>query len=371
VNDADSIDLVRPSLDRLRSYMEALERGWSADNLRPEFGAEQLKAARRDAAAFVAGLTDVEAKGPPVRLPDGSLVPRLPGYVLWMWDREGFAGSINFRWQPGTGRLPAHALGHLGYAVVPWKRGRGYATRALALMRERVRSEGLRYADITCDADNVGSRMVLVANGAFPIGAFRKPDAWGGKDSLRFRWYTGLPFPVEIETPRLTLRQWRREDLAPFAELNADPHVMEHFPAALTREESDAAVERVRVAIERRGFGFWAAERRADRAFLGFIGLSLVRDDLPIASEVEVGWRLAMHAWGAGYATEGAQAALRFAFETLDLPAVIAYTASTNTRSIAVMRRLGMSLRGSFEHPALPEGHRLRRHVVFHKQRSS
>lgn len=361
------MELVQPSLDRLGSYLEALERGWSPDNLRPEAGAEHLRAAREDAARFVASLTDVEARGAPVRLPDGTRVARLPGYVLWMWDGEGFAGSINFRWQPGTERLPPHVMGHVGYAVVPWKRRRGYATRALALMRERVRAQGLRYADITCDVDNVASCKVVMANGGFPAGRFRKPESWGGTESLRLRWYTGLPLPVAIDAPRLRLRQWREEDKAPFAALNADPRVMEHFLAPLTREESDALVERARAAIERRGWGSWAVERRADGAFLGFVGLTVVRDELPMAPAVEVGWRLAAHGWGAGYATEAAQAALHFGFDVLELPEVVSYTASTNLRSMAVMRRLGMSRSGEFEHPGMPEGHRLRPHIIFRK----
>jgi len=360
--------LVQPTLDHVPSYAQALERGWSPNNLRAEAGLEELRAIREDAASFVASLTDPEARGAPIRMPDGSLQPRLPGYVLWMWDEEGFAGSINFRWRPGTERLPEHVLGHLGYAVVPWKRERGYATRALGLMRERVRAQGLRYADLTCDADNLASRKVIVANGGFPLHRFRKPEAWGGKDSWLFRWYTGAPFTIEIETPRLRLRQWRDEDKAPFAALNADPRVMEHFLAPLTREESNYLVDRCRTAIERRGWGSWAVERREDGAFLGFTGLTVVRDELPMAPAVEVGWRMAVHAWGAGYATEAAQASLRFAFGTLEIPEVIAYTAWTNVRSMAVMRRLGMSERESFDHPSIPMGHRLRPHVVFSKE---
>lgn len=359
--------LVEPTLDHVPSYARALESGWSPDNLRPQVAAEQLRAIRDDAPAFVASLTDPEARGAPIRMPDGSLQPRLPGYVLWMWDDEGFAGSINFRWQDGTERLPERVLGHLGYAVVPWKQQRGYATRALAQMRGRVRAQGLRYADITCDADNLASRKVIVANGGFPLRAFRKPEAWGGKESLRFRWYTAAPLPVELETPRLRLRQWREEDKAPFAALNADARVMEHFAAPLTREQSDGLVDRSRAAIACRGWGLWAVERRHDGVFLGFTGLTVVRDELPMAPAVEVGWRMAAHAWGAGYATEAAQAALAFAFETLELPEVISYTARTNVRSIAVMRRLGMAEREGFEHPSIVAGHRLRAHVIFRK----
>jgi len=370
VNALGNLKLVQPSLDHVPSYVAALERGWSADNLRPELAQEQLAAIREDAAAFVASLTDADARGAPIRLPDGSLGKRLPGYTLWVMDDEGFAGSINFRWQRGSERLPPHVLGHIGYGVVPWKRGQGYASWALAQMRARVRAEGLRYADLTCDADNVPSRHVIVANGGVPFATFRKPEKWGGKESLRFRWYTGIPALVEIETARLRLRQWREEDKAPFAALNADPRVMEHFPAPLTRAESDATVDRVRAAIEARGWGSWAVERREDGALLGFTGLTAVRDELPIAPAIELGWRMAVHAWGAGYATEAARAAVRFAFETLELPEVVAYTTLTNQRSMAVMRRLGMAEGGTFDHPGIPEAHRLRPHVVYRKERS-
>ena len=358
------MELVQPALDRLPAYIEALETGWSPDNLRPQFALEQLERIRANAAAFVDGLTDREAKGGPIRTPDGALVPRLPGYHLWMWD-GGFCGSINFRWVPGTETLPPHVLGHIGYSVVPWKRRAGHATRALGLMRERVRAEGLRYAELTCDEANVPSRKVIVANGGFPIERFRKPASWGGAESLRFRWYVDLPHPVELETPRLRLRQWRDEDKDAFAAMNADARVMEHFVAPLTRDESDAFLERSRDAIERRGWGLWALERRADGVLPGFVGLTWVREELPFAPVVEVGWRLATHAWGAGYASEAARAALDFGFGTLGLARIVAYTAATNVRSMAVMRRLGMTQVDAFEHPGVPEGHRIRSHVLY------
>jgi RimJ/RimL family protein N-acetyltransferase len=356
--------LLTPSLERLPAYADALRRGWSPDNLRPEAAQEQLREIEGDPADFVARMTDREARGRPVRLPDGSLVQRLPGFSLWMW-QDGFCGSINFRWQPGTERLPPHVMGHVGYAVVPWRRREGFATRALGAMRERVRAEGLRYADLTCDADNVASRKTIEANGGFPIGRFRKPDGWGGAESLLFRWYVGSPWPHEFETARLRLRQWRDTDRAAFAAMNADARVMEQFPAPLTREESDAMLERARTAIERRGWGNWAVERRDDAAFLGFVGLTVVRDEMPFAPAVEAGWRLAHPAWGQGYASEGGRAALRFAFETLGLERVVSFTASTNARSMAVMQRVGMARAGTFEHPALAPGHRLRPHVLY------
>lgn len=151
------IEIVKPTLEHLPSYKAALERGWSPDNVRlMEATREQLAAIDEDPAAFLASLDDPEAKGGPITLPDGTTVPRLPGFRRWIWDGEA-AGSIGFRWQPGTAALPSHVLGHIGYAVVPLKRGRGYATEALRLMLEEARAVGLPYVEITTDLDNPAS----------------------------------------------------------------------------------------------------------------------------------------------------------------------------------------------------------------------
>ena len=176
----------------LPSYVAALERGWSADNVRGMLAVrEELDSIGKDAARFVALLTDPEAKGPPVTLPDGSQVPRLPGYRMWIWDGE-FCGSIGFRWQRGTSALPPHVLGHIGYAVVPWKQRRGYATRALALMLPHARGQGLEYVDLTTDEENVASQKVMRANGAVFVERFAKPASQGGTESLRFRITLGV-----------------------------------------------------------------------------------------------------------------------------------------------------------------------------------
>lgn len=181
------LELVRPATAHLPGYIAALERGWSPDNVSGLAAArEELEQIRQDPAGFVARLVDREAKGPPVVLPDGSSVRRLPGYRLWLWDGE-FCGSIGLRWQPGTSALPAYVLGHIGYAVVPWKRRRGYATRALALLLPQARNEGLQYVEITADPDNVESQKVIVANGGILIERFREPVQYGGRDALRFR----------------------------------------------------------------------------------------------------------------------------------------------------------------------------------------
>lgn len=165
----DAMELVVPSLDRLDAYADALHRGWSPDNIRLEVAArEELARMAEDAAAFVAALDDREAKGPPIALPDGTLLARLPGFRRWMWDGE-FCGSIGFRWQPGTSALPPQVLGHIGYAVVPWKRRRGYATAALALMLVEARREGLDHVLLTTDPDNEPSQKVILANGGVLI----------------------------------------------------------------------------------------------------------------------------------------------------------------------------------------------------------
>jgi predicted acetyltransferase len=181
------MDLTWPSLDALPSYVDALQRGWSPDNVRLEaVTREHLAWIERDPRDFVAHLVDREAKGPAVRLPDGSLVPRLPGFVRWLWDGE-FCGVINFRWQRGTSALPPYCLGHVGYSVVPWKQRRGYATQALRLLLPEARAEGLEYIDITADPDNVASHKVITANGGYLFEQFNKGPEYGGGEHLRFR----------------------------------------------------------------------------------------------------------------------------------------------------------------------------------------
>ena len=179
--------LVRPSREYLASYTAALERGWSPDNVRGiEATREELQRIAADGDAFLASMDDREAKGSPIALPDGSYVPRLPGWRQWIWDGE-FAGSIGFRWQPGTSALPPHCLGHIGYAVVPWKQGRGYATKALALVLPEARAEGLDYVEITTDPDNLASQRVIEANGGTLIERFTKLPQYGSTPGLRYR----------------------------------------------------------------------------------------------------------------------------------------------------------------------------------------
>jgi predicted acetyltransferase len=179
--------LVDPSLRRLPAYVAALERDWSPDNLRPiETAKEQLERIARDAAGFISSLDDRDAKGAPIRLPDGSLVPRLPGFSRWIWDGE-FCGAISLRWQRGSSALPAHVLGHIGFAVVPWKRGAGYAKQALGLHLPEARAQGLAHVELTTDPGNIASRHVILACGGRLIGPFLKPEVYGGGEGLRFR----------------------------------------------------------------------------------------------------------------------------------------------------------------------------------------
>ena len=175
-----------------------------------------------------------------------------------------------------------------------------------------------------------------------------------------------MPDPF-LRTDRLLLRPWREDDLESFAALNADPAVMEHFARPLDRSESDAFVARIMAHFAREGFGFWAVEAPGAAPLVGFVGLARPAFEAPFTPCVEIGWRLAREHWGKGYATEAARAALRYGFEQLSLDEIVAFTVPENVRSRAVMERIGMtrSADDDFDHPSLPEGHPLRRHVLY------
>lgn len=175
------------------------------------------------------------------------------------------------------------------------------------------------------------------------------------------------PHPTELTTERLVLRRWRPEDRPAFAAMNADPRVMRHFPSLLSREESDATADRVEAYFQKHGYGLWAVEIPGAAPFAGFVGLSSPRFESHFTPCVEIGWRLAAEHWRRGYATEGARAALRFAFETLALDEVVALTVPDNLASRRVMEKLGMTRdpADDFEHPSIAEGHPLRRHVLY------
>ncbi len=178
------------------------------------------------------------------------------------------------------------------------------------------------------------------------------------------------PVPT-LRTARLLLRQWRDSDSEPFARLNADPRVMEHFPSTLSRARSDSLVEANRVHFAAHGFGLWAVEVVDESPFIGFVGLAVVRFDSHFTPAVEIGWRLAAASWGRGFASEAAAAALRFGFETLELNEIVSLTVPRNQRSRGVMQRLGMqhSAADDFDHPVLDSGHPLRRHVLYRLSR--
>jgi ribosomal-protein-alanine N-acetyltransferase len=170
-----------------------------------------------------------------------------------------------------------------------------------------------------------------------------------------------------LETDRLILRRWRESDREPFRALNADLRVMEFFPALLTATETDQAIVRVEKHFEQHGFGLYAAEVRETGAFIGYVGLSIPGFDAPFMPAVEIGWRLAFQSWGRGFATEGARAVVGHAFNTLRLPSVVSFTVPANLRSRRVMEKLGMTRDANedFDHPNLPAGHPLRRHVLY------
>jgi RimJ/RimL family protein N-acetyltransferase len=183
-----------------------------------------------------------------------------------------------------------------------------------------------------------------------------------------------------LETERLSLRRWRPEDRAPFAAINADPRVMEYFPSVLTREESDALADRIEAHWAAHGFGLCAADLKvgardgrdsAERQFIGFIGLARPSFEIDFTPCVEIGWRLDAQAWGRGLATEGARAVAEYAIGPLGLDEIVSFTVPANVRSRRVMEKIGMTRdpRDDFDHPHIPEGHPLRRHVLYRLRR--
>jgi 3-dehydroquinate dehydratase/shikimate dehydrogenase len=173
-----------------------------------------------------------------------------------------------------------------------------------------------------------------------------------------------------LKTKRLILRPWCEKDLELFANLNADPRVMEYFPATLSRTESDQLAERIKTKMNEKGWGLWAVSVPGIADFIGFIGLNSVDQTslpTPFSPAIEIGWRIAFEHWGKGYATEGSKAALAYGFDTLNLNEIVSFTAVQNIRSRRVMERIGMHRdpKDDFDHPKLPESHPLRRHVLY------
>jgi RimJ/RimL family protein N-acetyltransferase len=175
-----------------------------------------------------------------------------------------------------------------------------------------------------------------------------------------------------IQTERLLLRRWREEDREPFYQLSSDPRVMEFMPGHLTRPESDLLVHRINEHFRKHGFGLFAAQLREDRTFIGYLGLAVPTFEASFTPCVEIGWRLAVFHWGRGLATEGARAVVKHAFDGLGLDEIVSFTVPENARSRRVMEKIGMKHDESedFDHPNLPEGHSLRRHVLYRLRRT-
>ena len=155
--------------------------------------------------------------------------------------------------------------------------------------------------------------------------------------------------------------------------MNANPRVMEFFPSRLSPAESDALIDRAQAHFDRHGFGPFAVELLQNHSFIGFIGLSIPNFDAPFMPAVEVGWRLAFDSWGQGLATEGARAAIHYAFNELSLGSLVSFTVPANLRSRRVMEKIGMTHdpRDDFDHPRLQEAHPFRRHVLYRLKPSS
>lgn len=179
--------------------------------------------------------------------------------------------------------------------------------------------------------------------------------------------------PYELRTQRLYLRTWRSTDLEPFAALNSDARVMKYFPGVLSKQESDALAERIVAHFAEHRFGLWAVEVDGVTSFAGFVGLSIPRFEAHFTPCVEIGWRLAAKYWNRGYASEAAGCALAFGLETLQLAEIVSFTVPDNLASRRVMEKIGMTHNEAddFEHPLLPAGHPLRRHVLYRKQRQA
>jgi len=171
---------------------------------------------------------------------------------------------------------------------------------------------------------------------------------------------------IQLQTERLLLRQWKEEDLAPFAKMNADPEVMKYYPSTLTTNESNQLADQLREIIQSRGWGLWALELKASGEFIGYTGLHDIDDQLPFAPGIEIGWRLSKEFWGKGYATEAAKEVLRFALISLQQEKIFSFTSMANNRSVSLMERIGMKDTDSnFDHPSLSNNKKLAEHVLF------
>ncbi|MEO9902299.1 GNAT family N-acetyltransferase [Nisaea sp.] len=178
--------LLKPGMDQIPAYVDALKRGWSPDNLRSEASQEQLSRISKDAALFVSELDDPTAKAGPIKLPDGSEVQRLPSIRRWLWDNE-FCGHISLRWKPGSEDLPPTCSGHIGYSVVPWRQGEGLATAALIAILPEAKAVGLKHIDVTTSPENLASIRVIEKSGGSLLRRYTAEKSLGGHATLLFR----------------------------------------------------------------------------------------------------------------------------------------------------------------------------------------
>jgi predicted acetyltransferase len=184
---SEAFCLVVPARPYLPAYMAALEDGWSHDIVNGAAAAQrELDWIAEDPDAFLASLDDSEGLGKPILMPDGTTRTRLPSYRRWLWDGD-FCGSIGFRWQNGTANLPSHVLGHIGYGVVPSKRGRGYAAKAISALLPDARALGLPHIDLTTSLDNIASQRSIERAGGRLVGSFIEDEVYGGEEGLLYR----------------------------------------------------------------------------------------------------------------------------------------------------------------------------------------
>jgi len=169
-----------------------------------------------------------------------------------------------------------------------------------------------------------------------------------------------------IATPRLGLREWLPTDILPFIAMGKDPEVMRYFPSLLSEEQTLQMIDRIQTGFSKNGYGLYAVEEKSSGTFIGFTGFSIPRFESFFTPCVEIGWRYQKEAWGKGYATEAAKACLQYGFETLGFTEVVSFTSVLNTPSEQVMQRAGMTKKAEFDHPNIPSGHQLCRHVLYH-----